>query len=124
MFAPSPAGVGGLHENHATFLQRFTARKAQNRTAKQKPTLSVKQHAVHRAQLSNVRFIKPKYSEETEINVSGIFNKWRRYCADMQVGDWEASIKNLKRKTTQDFLLYICEHYKIKSWGSGEEYIR
>ncbi|RYO82108.1 hypothetical protein DL764_009661 [Monosporascus ibericus] len=124
MIAPSPAGVGGLHENHAAFLRRFTAREAQNRAAKQTPTLSVEQHAAHRAQLSNVRFIKPKYSEETEINVSGIFNKWRRYCTDMQVGDWEASIKNLRRETTQDFFLYVCERYKIKSWGSGEEYIR
>ncbi|RYO79482.1 hypothetical protein DL762_008140 [Monosporascus cannonballus] len=124
MIAFSPAGVGSLHENHAAFLQRFTAREAQNRAAKQAPTLSVEQHAAHRAQLSNVRFIKPKYSEETEINISGILNKWRRYCTDMKVGDWEASIKNLKRETTQDFFLYVCERYKIKSWGSGEEYIR
>lgn len=42
----------------------------------------------------------------------------------MKVGDWEATIKNLKRETTQDFFLYVCEHSKITSWGSGEEYIR
>src|SRR6478609_2673197 len=71
----------GLHQNHASFLERFNARQAQNRAAKQKPTLSVEEHAAHRAQLGKVRFIKPRYSEQTEINVSGIFNKWRRYVA-------------------------------------------
>ncbi|EWZ27959.1 hypothetical protein FPRO04_13078 [Fusarium proliferatum] len=114
----------GLHQNHASFLERFNARQAQNRAAKQKPTLSVEEHAAHRAQLGKVRFIKPRYSEQTEINVSGIFNKWRRYCADMKVGEWKATLENLDRGTTQDFLLYICERYKITSWGSGHEYIR
>ncbi|KAH7201205.1 hypothetical protein DER44DRAFT_841713 [Fusarium oxysporum] len=114
----------GLHQNHASFLERFNARQARNRAAKQKPTLSVEEHAAHRAQLGNVRFIKPRYSEQTEINVSGIFNKWRRYCADMKVGEWKATLENLDRGTTQDFLLYICERYKITSWGSGHEYIR
>ncbi|GKU11529.1 unnamed protein product [Fusarium langsethiae] len=114
----------GLHQNHASFLERFNARQARNRATKQKPTLSVEEHAAHRAQLGNVRFIKPRYSEQTEINVSGIFNKWRRYCADMKVGEWKATLENLDRGTTQDFLLYICERYKITSWGSGHEYIR
>lgn len=79
MIAPSLASVGELHENDASFLQRFAVREAQNRAARQKPTLSVAQHAAHRAQLSNVRFVKPKYSNQTEINISGIFNKWKRY---------------------------------------------
>ncbi|KAJ9419892.1 hypothetical protein FOXG_15582 [Fusarium oxysporum f. sp. lycopersici 4287] len=114
----------GLHQCHASFLERFNARQAQSRAAKQKPTLSVEEHAAHRAQLGNVRFIKPRYSEQTEINVSGIFNKWRRYCVDMKVGEWKATLENLDRGTTQDFLLYICERYKITSWGSGHEYIR
>ncbi|KAK2477167.1 hypothetical protein H9L39_12391 [Fusarium oxysporum f. sp. albedinis] len=114
----------GLHQDHASFLERFNARQARNRAAKQKPTLSVEEHAAHRVQLGNVRFIKPRYSEQTEINVSGIFNKWRRYCADMKVGEWKATLENLDRGTTQDFLLYICERYKITSWGSGHEYIR
>ncbi len=46
------------------------------------------------------------------------------YCEDLKVGDWEATIKSLKRETTQDFFLYVCENSKITSWGSGEEYIR
>ncbi|RYC80121.1 hypothetical protein BFJ63_vAg16997 [Fusarium oxysporum f. sp. narcissi] len=72
----------GLHQNHASFLERFNARQAQNRVAKQKPTLSVDEHAAHRAQLGKARFNKPRYSEQTEINVSGIFNKWRRVEGD------------------------------------------
>ncbi|GKU10200.1 unnamed protein product [Fusarium langsethiae] len=114
----------GLHQSHASFLERFHARQAQNRAAKQKPTLSVEEHDTHRAQLGIVRFMKPRYSEQTEINVSGIFNKWKRYCADMKVGEWKATLENLDRGTTQDFVLYICERYKITSWGSGHEYIR
>jgi hypothetical protein len=113
-----------IQENHAAFLQRFAAREAQSRATKQKPTLSVKQHASHRAQLSKVHFIKPKYSQETEINISGIFKKWKSYCEDLKIGDWEATIKSLKRETTQDFFLYVCENSKITSWGSGKEYIR
>ncbi|KAL6415364.1 uncharacterized protein AUP68_01917 [Ilyonectria robusta] len=113
-----------IQESHAAFLQGFVAREAENRAAKQQPKLSAEQYAAHRAQLSNVRFIKPTYSHGTEINVSGIFRKWKRYCEDLKVGDWEATIKNLKRQTTQDFFLYICENSKIKSWGTGEEYIR
>ncbi|KAL5610466.1 hypothetical protein FOBRF1_006583 [Fusarium oxysporum] len=77
-----------------------------------------------KSMLPTVRFIKPRYSEQTEISVSGIFNKWRGYCADMKVSDWKATLENLDRGTTQDFLLYICERYKITSWGSGHKYIR
>ncbi|RSL81437.1 hypothetical protein CEP52_017198 [Fusarium oligoseptatum] len=124
MATVATATRGGLHENHASFLERFHARQAQNRAARQQPTLSVEEHAAHRAQLGNVRFIKPKYSDQTKINVSGIFNKWKRYCDDMEVGDWRATIENLDRAIVQDFLLYVCERYKITSWGSGHEYIR
>jgi len=115
--APRPTTAGDLHKNKTAFLQSFAAREAQNQAARQKPTLSIEQHAAHRAQLTDVRFIKPKYSDQTEINVSGIFNKWRRYCTDLniQVGDWKATIQNLTRETTQDFVLHLCERYKITS---------
>ncbi|KAH7116289.1 hypothetical protein EDB81DRAFT_916564 [Dactylonectria macrodidyma] len=56
--------------------------------------------------------------------VSGIFNKWRRYCSEMKVGDWKATIENPKRETTQDFFLHVCENSNIASWGTGKEYIR
>lgn len=78
MTAPRSAAAGGLH-NNAAFLQSFAVREAERRAAKQKPTLSIEEHAAHRAQLTDVLFIKPKYSGETEINVSGIFRKWLRY---------------------------------------------
>ncbi|KAF4333756.1 hypothetical protein FBEOM_12422 [Fusarium beomiforme] len=124
MTAPRSAAAGGLHKNNAAFLQSFAVQEAERRAAKQKPTLSIEEHAAHRAQLTDVLFIKPKYSGETEINVSGIFRKWLRYCTDLEVGDWKATIQNLKRETTQDFVLYMCERYNITSWGSVEEYIR
>ncbi|KAM5353462.1 hypothetical protein ACJ41O_000112 [Fusarium nematophilum] len=124
MIAPRSTTAGDLHKNNTAFLQSFAAREAQNQAARQKPTLSIEQHAAHRAQLTDVRFIKPKYSDQTEINVSGIFNKWRRYCTDLKVGDWKATIQKLTRETTQDFVLHLCERYKITSWGSAEEYIR
>ncbi|KAL5586636.1 hypothetical protein FOBRF1_016506 [Fusarium oxysporum] len=114
----------GLHQTHASFLERFNARQAQDRAVRQKPTLSVEEHAAHRAHMGNVRFVKPRYSDQTKINVSGIFNKWRRYCAHMKVGEWKATLEKLDRGTAQDFFLYVCEHYKIRSWGTGHEYIR
>ena len=42
----------------------------------------------------------------------------------MCVGDWKATIQNLTRETMMDFFLFICENYKIKSWGTSEEYMR
>jgi hypothetical protein len=79
MTAPRSAAAGGLHKHNAAFLQCFAVQEAERRAAKQKPTLSIEEHAAHRAQLTDVLFIKPKYSGETEINVSGIFRKWLQY---------------------------------------------
>lgn len=42
----------------------------------------------------------------------------------MKVGDWRATIVKLTRAVTMDFFLFVCENYKIRSWGSSEEYIR
>lgn len=42
----------------------------------------------------------------------------------MKVGDWRATLVNITRATTMDFFLFICGNYKIRSWGSSEEYIR
>ncbi|KAH8882386.1 hypothetical protein GQ53DRAFT_665849 [Thozetella sp. PMI_491] len=55
--------------------------------------------------VQGVRFIKPKYANETEVNVSGIFGKWKRYCDGMKVGDWKATLQGLTRATMQDFFL-------------------
>ncbi|KAH6866209.1 hypothetical protein B0T10DRAFT_502719, partial [Thelonectria olida] len=53
---------GGLHENHTSFLKCFNTQQAWNQAAKQKPTLSIEEHATHWAQLGTVCFIKLKYS--------------------------------------------------------------
>jgi hypothetical protein len=75
----SSHGAAGLHANDAAFLERFAAREGRHRVAQQRPMLSVAQHKAHREQLSSVRFVQPKYSHDTEINVTGIFRKWREY---------------------------------------------
>ncbi|XP_044716549.1 FluG domain-containing protein [Hirsutella rhossiliensis] len=109
-------------EHHLDFLQRFTA-KERERVVKPAP-LSAEEHARNRKQLRVVRFVKPKYSVETKINVTGIFRKWTRYCTDNRIGDWKATIRNLARETTMDFFLFVCGNYKVKSWGTSEEYMR
>lgn len=42
----------------------------------------------------------------------------------MDIGDWRATIFNLRRATTMDFFFFVCEKYNVRSWGSLEEYIR
>ena len=62
--------------HHLDFIHRFVRKERESAT---KPTpLSAEEHAVNRRQLSTVRFVKPKYADETQINVSGIFRKWTR----------------------------------------------
>ncbi|KAF4505135.1 hypothetical protein G6O67_007116 [Ophiocordyceps sinensis] len=62
-------------------------------------------HPSAQKQLRVVRFVKPKYSAETKINVTGIYRKWTRYCNDNRIGDWKKTIQNLARETTMDFFL-------------------
>ena len=47
-----------------------------------------------------------------------------RYCVDKGVGDWKATLKDLRRETTMDFFLFVCESYNIKSWGTSKVYMR
>ncbi|KAI0120736.1 hypothetical protein BJ170DRAFT_704700 [Xylariales sp. AK1849] len=94
--------------DHTDFLKRVATREANNRVANRPNPLSAEEHAAHRKQLERVQYIKPKYAAETEINVTGIFGKWKR----------------VSRETMMDFFLFTCENYKIKSRGSSEEYIR
>ncbi|KAK0631107.1 hypothetical protein B0T17DRAFT_590377 [Bombardia bombarda] len=114
----------GLLDHDADFLNRFAAREEQAREAERPTPLTVQQHAKYRKKMEGVRFIKPKYAAETEVNVSGIFGKWKRYCDQMEVGDWEVTIQNLTRATMEDFFLWVCEAHRIKSWGTSQEYIR
>lgn len=63
--------------HHLDFLQ-FQKAKQLEKAPKPAP-LSAEQHAANRECLSTVQFVKPKYSVETEINVSGILGRWIRY---------------------------------------------
>ncbi|KAK3371955.1 FluG domain-containing protein [Podospora didyma] len=114
----------GVLGHHADFLKRVADRETNARVSKQPPPLSVKQHAAHRKKMTGVRFIKPKYAAETQINVSGIYGKWKRYCTDMEVGEWETILKKVNIATMEDFFLWVCEKHKIRSWGTSLEYIR
>jgi hypothetical protein len=40
------------------------------------------------------------------------------------LGEWQSAVENLRRETTMDFFLYVCETSKIESWGSSKVYIR
>ncbi|KAK3389614.1 FluG domain-containing protein [Podospora didyma] len=117
-------GSNGVLGHHTDFLKRVADREKNARVSKQPPPLSVKQHAAHRKKMSGVRFIRPRYAAETQINVSGIFGKWKRYCTDMEVGDWKTILKKIDIATMEDLFLWVCEKHNIKSWGTSLEYIR
>jgi hypothetical protein len=71
--------VGGLLNHDADFLKRLAAREEQACETERPTPLTVQQHAKHRETMEGVCFIKPKYAAETEVNVSGIFGKWKRF---------------------------------------------
>ncbi|PON10763.1 hypothetical protein C2W62_48365 [Candidatus Entotheonella serta] len=72
-------------DHHVDFLQQFVA-KERERAAKPAP-LSAQEHAANRKRLGTVRFVKPKYADETQSNVSGILKKWTRpVCRPNAVG--------------------------------------
>ena len=47
-----------------------------------------------------------------------------RYCTEKQVGEWEATLRNVSRELAMDFFLFVCESYNVRSWGSSKVYIR
>jgi hypothetical protein len=67
--------------HHADFLSHLATQGVLNPGVKRPAPLSVEQHAAHRSKMENVLYIKPKYAAETEINVAGIFGKWKRFVA-------------------------------------------
>lgn len=77
MLRPAKRPRPGPPSHHEDFLKHLAIKKAQRKAKKQAP-LSAEAHAANRQRLSKVRFVKPKYSQETQINVSGIFRKWTR----------------------------------------------
>ncbi|KAI0467045.1 FluG domain-containing protein [Xylaria cf. heliscus] len=110
--------------DHPDFPRRVANKEADSRVIKRPAPLSTRQHAAHHEQLRPVQYIKQKYAIETEINATGIFGKWKRYCAEMVVGDWKLTIESLDRETLIDSSLFVWENYKTKSRGSSQEYIR
>ncbi|KAI0398662.1 hypothetical protein F4802DRAFT_592559 [Xylaria palmicola] len=47
-----------------------------------------------------------------------------RYCHEAKLGPWLNAIQKADRATAMDFLDYLCENYKITSWGTSWEYFR
>ncbi|KAK2777398.1 FluG domain-containing protein [Colletotrichum kahawae] len=127
------------------FLKRFTDQETQRRIANQPKPFSAEEHADLRKQLKNVNFIKPRYADETEINIAVVCRKWKRfaawisyfvslltdlynnsYCQEQNLGEWQAALENVTRETMMSFFLRISEWSigKIKSWGTTQVYIR
>ncbi|KAK1446546.1 FluG domain-containing protein [Colletotrichum tamarilloi] len=108
------------------FLKRFTDQETQRRIANQPKPFSAEEHADLRKQLKNVNFIKPRYADETEINIAVVCRKWKRYCQEQNLGEWQAALENVSRETMMSFFLRISEWSigKIKSWGTTQVYIR
>ena len=112
-------------EHHQEFLSRFLEKESRNRVTKNRERLSVQEHKAHREGLKHVRFINRCYADETKINVSGIFRKWKRYCREHRMGEWRNALeRRLTREISMDFFLHICEVSRINSWGTFQQYIR
>lgn len=77
------SGATGLLDHDSDFLKQLAAREKQAGVAKRPAPLTAKQHAKHRRTLQGVSFIKAKYAHETEVNVSGIFGKWKRFVTQL-----------------------------------------
>ncbi|KAK0367771.1 FluG domain-containing protein [Colletotrichum limetticola] len=109
---------------NVAFLKHLADRENKNRDAERPEPLSAEQHASLRNKLKDVDFVRPKLSQETEINIGGILGKWKRYCADQKLGGWREALDSLTRETTMSFFLYVGERSNLRSSGSSRVYIR
>ncbi|KAL8400415.1 hypothetical protein RB594_000708 [Gaeumannomyces avenae] len=116
-------GASGPLDKHAHFLAQFAEGEARRGVDRRPAPLSAEEHAANRKRLERA-FVKPVLAEASQINVAGIFKKWKRYCKEKNVGDPEAILKSLRPETTKDFFLFVCGNYTIKSWGTTHVYIR
>jgi len=114
----------GGPDGHDEFLNQMASRKQLDSESQRPAPLSAEEHAAHRKQLAGVEFVQPKFSDEHEINLTGIFGKWKRYCTEGQVGEWETTLLNVSRELMMDFFLFVCESYNVRSWGTSKVYIR
>ncbi|KAK3682380.1 FluG domain-containing protein [Podospora appendiculata] len=106
----------------ADFVRQFTAK--QKRIAKQPKALTADQREALLKQLEVTQFLQPDYADGTKINIAGVLRKWKRYCAFINKGHWQDVIKDADRARAMVFLDYICETYRIKSWGTSWQYFR
>ncbi|KAK3935373.1 hypothetical protein QBC46DRAFT_453549 [Diplogelasinospora grovesii] len=120
----APVRPHGGPRHHADFIKRFTEQEAQRRDARRKVPLTATQRAARREKLRQIRFLKPADADCTQINISGMLRKWKRYCDSAELGPWLKAIRKADRATAMDFLDHLCENYKITSWGTSWEYFR
>ncbi|KAH7217565.1 hypothetical protein BKA60DRAFT_571817 [Fusarium oxysporum] len=78
MVVARPAGADIARNHVGDSLDHFAAQELEKRTSTRPAPLSVEEHAEHRKQLEGVRFIIPRYADQTEINIGGIQAKWER----------------------------------------------
>ncbi|KAI0531848.1 hypothetical protein GGR58DRAFT_518190 [Xylaria digitata] len=98
--------------------------QAQKRDAQRKVPLTATQRAARREKLRQIRFLTPADAECTQVNLTGMLRKWKRYCGSAKLGPWLDAIQNADRATAMDFLDHLCEKYKITTWGTSWEYFR
>ena len=106
--------VNGLLDHDADFLKRVAAREGQAHVTKRPTPLTVQQHAKHRRTMESVCFIKPRYAAETEVNVSGIFGKWKRFVAQPY-----RRLPSLRKETHSAnlFMLGTAMRWKLETGG-------
>lgn len=80
---PPNGRLDGGPEGHRDFLNRVASRRQLDNTPQRPLPLSAEEHAAHRKQLEGLKFVQPKFSDEQEINLTGMFGKWKRYAAPL-----------------------------------------
>ncbi|KAK4171428.1 hypothetical protein QBC36DRAFT_391114 [Triangularia setosa] len=116
-----------LADRNADFIRRFTMkqREAERQIAKRPKALTAKQRAALRKQLEDTKFLQSDYADKTKINITDMLRKWKRYCEFItSEKPWRAVIKTADRAMAMDFLGYLCQTCRIKSWGASWEYFR
>ena len=68
----------GGPDGHDEFLNQMASRKQLDSESQRPAPLSAEEHATHRKQLAGVEFVQPKFLDKHEINLTGIFRKWKR----------------------------------------------
>ena len=96
-----------------------------------------------------MHFVISDYADYIKVNIIGNLWKWQLYCcfnsgmlgdcksgvwkvaminiswrALMETFDWRSPMKKVDRAVSISFLYWICDNYRIKSWGTSWEYFR